>query len=214
MRGMASQRASPPVPDAGRDWGGILREMHAEVDRGLAGAIRREEKRRGRRLACRRGCDVCCRVNTDIPVYPLELAGISRHCVEGLDGPLREAVRERCAAHVRGGPCPFLVDGACAVHPVRPVACRLLAVFGERCAAGEDAWHARRADVLAPPVGLIGKAYRVMLPFHGVTKPEDQEAWLARGLLQALVRNLPELEWGSLAALMTAADRRPAGPPP
>ena len=208
---MPDEFASDPGPAAAPDWGPMLREMHAEIDRGIAGAIRREGKRRGRHLACSRGCDVCCRVNSDIPVFPIELAGISRHCVEGLEGAVREAVRESCATHERGGPCPFLVAGMCAVYPVRPLACRLLAVFGTPCAEGEDAWHARRGDVLAPPAGLVTKAYRAMLPFHGVTKPQDQESWLARGLLRTLVRNLPELEWATLAALMMAADRRAAG---
>jgi len=185
--------------------------MHEEVDRGVAEAVRRERKRRGRVPACREGCDVCCRVNTDIPVFPLELAGISRHCVEQLRGARRDAVRDRCASHGGGASCPFLVAGACAVYPVRPAACRLLVVFGTRCAEGEDAWHARRADVLAPPPGLLPRVYRVMLPFHGVTAEADQEAWLARGLVEALARNLARLDWRSLARLMAQADARPAG---
>jgi Fe-S-cluster containining protein len=182
--------------------------MHAAVDRGIASAVRREEKRRRARLACRRGCASCCRVNTDIPVFPVELAGISRFCTEELAGDARGEVRRQCAAHARGGPCPFLVAGACAVYPVRPTACRLLGVFGAPCAEDEDAWHARRDAVLVPPPALLERAYRIMLPFHGVTEPADQDLWLARGLVRTLAANLPALDWRSLAGMMRAFEER------
>ncbi len=199
---MSHETVRPATAGGGPAWEPVLRAMHDEIDRGVARAVRNEVKRRGRRLACRRGCDVCCRVNADIPVFPLELAGISRHCVESLAGALRAEVRERLAGRGPGAGCPFLVGGACAVYPVRPAACRILAVFGTPCAEGEDAWHARRADVLPPPPGLLGRAYRIMLPFHGVVAPEDQEDWMARGLVDTLARNLPGLDWRSLARLM------------
>lgn len=207
----ASDRQAPPGEPA---WAATLRAMHDEVDRGVSRAVQRVQRRSGRRIACRRGCAACCRVNTDIPVFPVELAGISRHCVEALRGALREEVRRRCAAHEPGAPCPFLVAGGCAVYPVRPTACRLLAVFGAPCAEGEDAWHARRADVLPPPAGLLERAYRIMLPFHGVTAAGDQDAWLARGLVDALARNLPRIDWRSLARLMGGAGARGGGGEP
>ena len=156
--------------------------MHALVDAGIENAVRAEERRRGARRACRRGCAVCCRTQSDIPVFQIELAGISWYCAEKLAGPAREAVRARLAGHAPGGPvAPFSWSDACAVHPVRPMACRLFTVFGRPCAEGEDPFHARRADLLAPPPGLLARAYRVMLPFHGVTEPHDQEDWLERG---------------------------------
>jgi hypothetical protein len=97
------------------------------------------------------------------------------------------------------------VERACAVHPVRPLACRLFTVFGRPCAEGEDPFHARRADMLAPPPGLLGRAYRELLPFHGVNDPKDQQAWLDRGLVAALAVNLPGCDWRTLARLMGPA---------
>ncbi|MDX2503237.1 MAG: hypothetical protein QNL62_01985 [Gammaproteobacteria bacterium] len=38
--------------------------------------IKREEKQ-GKKLACARGCAACCRSHETIPVYPLELMGMS-----------------------------------------------------------------------------------------------------------------------------------------
>jgi len=189
-------------------WLPLLRRMQAVAEAGVEKAVRAEERRRGVRRACRRGCSVCCRHQSDIPAFPIELAGLSWYCAERLAGPARAAVRARLAAHARGGPCPFLVDDACAVHPVRPLACRLFTAFGRRCAEGEDPYHARRADLLAPPAGLLARVYREMLPFHGVHEPRDQEEWLERRLVDALAVNLPACDWRSLLAVMDRADGR------
>lgn len=187
-------------------WVPLLRRMHAVADAGIEKAVRAEERRRGARRACRRGCSVCCRHQSDIPAFPIELTGISWYCAERLDGPARATVRARLAEHARGGHCPFLVDDACAVHPVRPLACRLFTVFGRPCAEGEDPYHARRADLLAPPAGLLARVYREMLPFHGVHEPRDQEQWLERRLVDALAVNLPDCDWRSLVTVMERAN--------
>ena len=167
--------------EAKHPWLPVLLRMHALVDSGIETAVRAEERRRGVRRACRRGCDVCCRTQSDIPVFQIELAGIAWYSAEKLAGPGRDEVRAALECHVAGASeCPFLVEHACAVHPVRPIACRLFTVFGRPCAEGED-------------------------PFHGVTDPKDQETWLERGLVDTLAVNLPTRDWRSLARLMNAA---------
>jgi Fe-S-cluster containining protein len=192
-----------PADEAKHPWLPVLLRLHALVDAGIASAVRAEERRRGVRRACRLGCDVCCRTQGDIPVFQIELAGISWYSAEKLEGARRDAVREGLSRHVAGArECPFLVERACAVHTVRPMACRLFTVFGRPCAEGEDPFHVRRPDMLAPPPGLLAQAYRVMLPFHGVTEPSDQQAWLERGLVNTLAVNLPTRDWRTLARLM------------
>jgi len=196
-----------PADEAKHAWLSVLLRMHARVDTGIATAVRSEERRRGVRRACRSGCDVCCRTQGDIPVFQIELAGISWYSAEKLEGKSRVAVRAGLVRHAAGDrECPFLVERACAVHPVRPIACRLFTVFGRSCAEGEDPFHMRRADMLAPPQGLLARAYREMLPFHGVTDPQDQETWLERGLVKTLAVNFPDCNWQSLARLMDTAD--------
>ena len=203
---MTTTERRPSTAEAQRlPWLPLLTRMHRVVDAGVEAAVRAEERRRGARRACRRGCAVCCRHQSDIPAFPIELVGISWYCAERLEDAARQTVREQLGRHTRGGPCPFLVDDACAVHPVRPTACRLFTVFGRRCAEGEDPYHERRADLLAPPPGLLGRAWREMLPFHGVTTPEDQREWLERRLVDALAVNLPACDWGSLVRVMDAA---------
>lgn len=185
-------------------WLPPLLRMHALVDAGIERAVRAEERRRGERCACREGCAVCCRIQSDIPAFQIELAGLSWYCAEKIGGPARDAVRGNLERHVRGDTlCPFLRGGSCAVHPLRPMACRLFNVFGRPCADGEDPFHERRGQMLQSPPGLLARAYRLMLPFHGVTDPGDQQAWLERGLVRTLAVNLPDCNWQSLARLMT-----------
>ncbi len=195
-----------PADEAKHPWLPVLLRMHALLDDGIAAAVRVEERRRALRRACSRGCDVCCRTQGDIPVFQIELTGISWYCVEKLEGAARTAVREALERHAPGArECPFLVEHGCAIHPVRPMACRLFTVFGRPCAEGEDPFHVRRADLLAAPPGLLPRAYRVMLPFHGVTDSKDQETWLERGLVNTLAVNLPTRDWRTLTRLMASA---------
>jgi len=48
------------------------------------------------------------------------------------------------------GECPFLLDGRCAVYPLRFFACRQFFIFGAACAADEDVWETRREDIPCP----------------------------------------------------------------
>jgi hypothetical protein len=68
--------------------------------------------------------------------------------------------------------------------------------------------------MLAPPPGLLARAYRVMLPFHGVTDEKDQDDWLQRGLVKTLAVNLPACDWRSLARVMDDARRNQGLPGP
>jgi uncharacterized protein len=113
----------------------LLLEAYAIVDAGIHEAIRREEKQ-GRALACHKGCAACCRSHTTIPVYPLELIGINWYVVEKITGPLREQLKIQLRDHKKGEPCPLLMDNACTVHPLRPMACRQFNVFDKVCTEG------------------------------------------------------------------------------
>jgi Fe-S-cluster containining protein len=64
--------------------------------------------------------------------------------------PGRDVLRDRLAHSAAGGACPFLIDKACSIHPVRPIGCRQFNVFTAPCAPGEDPYYTRRDDVLVP----------------------------------------------------------------
>lgn len=203
------QRLAFDVDEAVFPWLTPLLDAYHTIDRGVAAGIARE-RRRGRQLACAKGCSHCCRSHTTIPVYPLELVGLTWYATEQLAEPLRSPVRGQLRAHHKGEPCPFLVDGVCAVHPMRPMACRQFNVFGRACAEGEDAYYSRRQDVLTPNPKYADEAFFTMLPFYGVQNPDQRRQLIENGAAQRMAQVLQECSWASVADKMDDYDRRRA----
>lgn len=199
------QRLTYPRAETAQPWLAALLDAYHVIDRGVREAVRREE-RQGRRLACGRGCAACCRSHQDIPLYPLELMGLYWYCIEQLGGELRRRLQRQLADYQGVGACPFLVDEACSVHPLRPMACRQFNVFDRVCAEGEDAYHRRRQDVMTPIRRFADAAFDRLLPFYGVkTKRERREA-IGSGRVHALARPLRGVDWSRLAQRMQATE--------
>lgn len=195
------QRLSYPEAESVHPWLGALLDAYHEIDLGVHEAVRREE-RQGRALACGRGCAACCRSHKDIPVYPLELMGLYWYCNERLTGELRERLRQQLTNYTSGGACPFLVDDACSVHPMRPMACRQFNVFDRVCAEGEDAFHTRRKDVMTPIARFADAAFDRLLPFYGVKGKRERREAIRTGRVHALAQVLQGLDWSRLAERM------------
>lgn len=70
------------------------------------------------RLACKKGCDDCCR---HLSLFPVEAFALSR-AFSRLDGPCREKILDQ--AGQTDGACPLLVDHVCMVYDARPIICR------------------------------------------------------------------------------------------
>jgi uncharacterized protein len=202
-------RISFPKDEARQRWLPLLLKAYAIIDAGVTEAVAAEESK-GSRLACRKGCAACCRSHTTIPVYPLELIGITWYTVEKVEGELRGKLTAQFEAHRRGEPCPMLVDEVCAVHPLRPMACRQFNVFGRICAEGEDAYYTRRAEVLTPIKAYADAAFDAMLPFHGIEDEAKRRELIGSGAIHGLVKVLQEYDWNKLAARMRAFDKRQA----
>jgi hypothetical protein len=191
--------------DEGRlPWLGPLLDAYHRIDQGVHEGVRREEAQ-GRHLACAKGCSACCRAHLTIPVYPLELMGLYLYCGERLEGHLRDRLAAQLDAFAPNSACPFLVDGGCAVHPMRPIACRQFNVFDRVCDEGEDAFHSRRGDVLTPLRRYADDAYDLMLPFYGVKDRKERRAAVKSGRIHSLARVLQGLDWTKLAQRMGQA---------
>jgi Fe-S-cluster containining protein len=212
FRDARAARLMFPDDESRQAWLPLLLEAVAIVDAGVGEAVGREEKQ-GRQLACHKGCAACCRSHTTIPVYPLELIGITWYAVEHLAGATREQLKQQLRAHRKGEPCPLLVDNACSIHPLRPLACRQFNVFGRVCAEGEDAYYTRRADVLTPLRDYADAAFDVMLPFYGVQTSAERKRLIESGRVHQLVKVLQDYDWPKLAGRMLAFDEQRAAAP-
>lgn len=198
-------RLSFPEDERRLPWLGMLLDAYHIADEGVAEAVRREQ-RQGRQLACAKGCSACCRAHTTIPVYPLELVGLTWYAAEHIAGPIRSSLKAQLRGHVEGEPCPFLVDGVCAIHPLRPLACRHFNVFGQVCAEGEDAYYTRRGDVMTPIKRYMDDAFYTMLPFYGVAKSAERRRFIKRGAMHSLAKVLQQCNWSSVAEKMDAME--------
>lgn len=195
--------------EARLEWLPPLLDAYHITDRGVAEGIQLMT-RKGHRLACAKGCAHCCVTHRSIPAYPLELVGISWYATEKLVGAIREDLKKALRAHQPGDPCAFLLEGACAIHPMRPMACRQFNVFNTPCGPGEDAYYTRREDVMTPNRKFADEAFYTMLPFYGVKNKADRRRVVKEGAQHAMAKDMQSLNWLSLANKMLEFDiRRP-----
>lgn len=195
------RRLSFPGEEKIHPWLSMLIDAYCIVDKGVARAIG-DELKKGRKIACEKGCSHCCTTHQDIPVYPMELVGLSWYVTEKKKGPEREALKRQLRFHNKNDPCPFLLEGVCAIHPMRPMACRQFNVFGRACSKGEDPYYTRREDVLPPVKKYVDQAFYLMLPFHGVEKESERIKVVESGAIHGTVRVLQTCNWKSLAEKM------------
>jgi len=203
----SSRQLSFPTDEAVHPWLSRLLEAYHITDAGVCEGVRREELQ-ARKLACGKGCAACCRSHKDIPVYPLELVGISWYVTEKVAGPVRKQLQEQLLDYTAQAGCPFLVDDVCSIHAMRPMACRQFNVFDTVCSEGEDAWHTRRQDIMKPLKEYTDQAFDVMLPFYGIEKKSERRKVIREGSLHSTARVLKDCNWTSLAEKMQQHDNR------
>jgi len=201
------KRLQFPLNEAVHQWLTPLLDSYFVADTGIHKAIAKETKK-GRELACAKGCSSCCKTHKDIPVFPLELVGITWFVTEKIEGETRQRLKQQLQQHQTLGACPFLVDDACSIHPLRPLACRHFNVFGQVCAEGEDAYHSRRQDVLVPIKQYKDEALQVTLPFYGDIDAREQKKLIESGALNNLARAMKDCHWESLPEKMNAFEER------
>ncbi|UCH80920.1 MAG: YkgJ family cysteine cluster protein [Nitrospiraceae bacterium] len=196
-----SKRFSFPEDEKRLPWLSMILDAYHIVDRGISASIE-SEKKKGRKLACAKGCSSCCATHKDIPLYPLELQGLIWFVTEKFSGPDRELLKNRLESFKRDRACPFLIKNACSVHPVRPMACRQFNVFDIPCKENEDPFHTRRHDVMDPVKRYVDQAFFIMLPYHGIDKESDRIKYIEAGEMHNMVRELHGCNWRALAEKM------------
>ncbi len=204
------KRLSFPDEEKKYSWLKLLLDAYFIIDRGVAVSIE-SGQRKGRKPACRRGCAACCSTHKDIPVYPLELRGISWYVTEKTAGRAREMLKKQVSGLKKTSSCPFLLEGACSIHPLRPMACRQFNVFGMPCKEGEDPYYTRRRDVMDPVKKYVDQAFFLMLPFYGIEKQSERIRIVETGAFHKMVKELHSCDWRLLAVDMEIFERRNKG---
>ena len=208
MSGPDSFRVRFPEDEARLPWLSLLLDAYAAVDAVLARAVRQEEVRRGAGLACLAGCSHCC-VGQSVLATPLEVEGMAWYATARVQGAERVALKRRLLRPPTPGPplCPFLIEGRCAVYPVRPFPCREFLVFGVPCGPGEDIVASRPEDVLRPPGEAVRAAQALALPYYGAEGARaEQEGDLGRFFL-SVSSVVSACDWSGVYRFMAATDR-------
>lgn len=147
-------------------------------------------------IACRRGCDACCR---HLSLFWVEGVALAQ-ALDALSEPVAERIRERARRAVADGTCPLLEAGACLLYAARPIICRthglpLLAGEGEARSIDYCPENFRGIDSL--PAGAVIDLDRlnttlaainalfVSEVFHG-SPPEQERLTIAKALLLEL----------------------------
>jgi Fe-S-cluster containining protein len=203
-KGGLSRRVHFPEEEKRLPWLPMLLEAYAIADTGIAVALRDAEKKQKKKVACGKGCGNCCEHQKDLPLYPHELVGIYWYVSEQLPATTRDMLKRRLAAHTADLPCPFLIDGACAIHPLRPIGCRQFNVFTTPCAPGEDPYYTRRNDVLVPLADYTDRAFAVVLPFYNMQRGGDRSQ--AIKLIRAQIMNLQTFNWDTLVSMIDKSE--------
>lgn len=199
-------RAFFPEHEALYPWLSTLLDALAVIDRGIQETLDNEEHRPRRDVACDRGCHACC-VAQMIPVSPLEISGLSWYATEMLQGEQRNHVK-RLLVKTRHKGCRFLHQGACAVYPLRPIACRQFIVYGTPCAAAEDVFVTRNEDVFKPNPEYKRRADAIMLPHYGFKSREMIDQALQEQHIRKASQLLFACDWKALYRRMAARDKR------
>lgn len=195
-----STRVHFPEDEKRIPWLPFLLDAYAVADTGISVAIRQEEKKGKKKLACGKGCGSCCAHQKDLPLYPHELVGIYWYASEKMAPGARDLLRERLFLHAAGAACPFLAEDSCSIHPIRPIGCRQFNVFTQACAPGEDPYYTRRHDVLVPIADYTDRAFACVLAFYRL--PQEGDISRSIRLVRSQIMNLQTFDWKKLAALL------------
>lgn len=206
-----AERFSAPEAESRHPWlAAVLDAFHVSDQRTEAHLARLAKA--GRTPACRAGCHACC-LDPAVPFTEPELNAIAWYATEALAGAQRDVVRRQLEGHAARRACPFLVEGSCAVYPVRPLSCRHYLVARQACVPDEDPAATRPGDVIGLPRETVVKpAVMRLMDFHGFPTTRAKEKAFDAGFMVRHARLMRDVDWSGLASAMAEADA--AGGPP
>jgi len=109
--------AVTPAPDM--TWHDLLKNYHQLIQR-VDGLCRQITGEFITDIACKEGCDACCR---HITLFPVEAAVLAL-ALNDLSPEQNCGIRERARNASPATPCPLLNAGRCQLYQFRPLICR------------------------------------------------------------------------------------------
>jgi len=190
-------RVRYPEDEAANPWLSFLLDAYHIQDTGIAVELEQEKKRRQEKLGCRRGCGTCCQRPT-VPATEPEINGIEWYINNKMPEDLRETVKKEILTRGKSLKCPFNVDGVCCIYPVRPIACRLLYVFGEPCIPNHDIYKYRAKDIWTHSRDLGRRITFALLPLYGITAAAEMNEAFDAGFLAEHTISMLEQPWAEI----------------
>lgn len=203
-------RFSYPEDEASYPWLSVLLDAYHLTDAGIEVELAEEIKKRKQQPGCHRGCYICC-LKADVPISPLEKAGIDWFVTEKLSGDARHILEEQLEFHEVIPHCPFIVDSVCSIYPVRPLGCRIFFVFGTPCETPASIGTTRKADIWSHSRELARRVAMIMLPYDDITSVSDKEFAFENGFIFSNMTLLRSQDWEQIAARMREIDKKAAG---
>lgn len=170
-------------------------------------AVVDETVKSGVQFACAKGCGYCC--SLEVSSFPQETFRIAR---ELSARPDREAIVAKLAEHVaqnpRGTdrlerqPCPFLVDQACSIYDVRPLACRkCVSLDVERCRQMSETVPSDKAMYYKTEAITLG----MVAAYERIKRPSAPHEFIS-SLLSAMNDPTAEERWWNGEDVFASAD--------
>ena len=186
-------RFSAPEAEAKYKWLKVILDTFYVSD-ALLEAHLENLARKGTKPACHKGCHACC-LKPTVPFTEPELRAISWYASEVISGELRPVVRQRLLAHDQHLECPFLVDKACSIYPVRPLICRQFLVKEKPCEIGEDV-------IRLPREGVVRPVAMRLLDHYGFKTQRAKQKAFESGFIVDQARPMHEYNWTHIAKTM------------
>jgi len=170
-----AERVHYPEFEQRHPWLVRLLDAYHLSDAATRADLAREAAKRGVAVACGPGCRNCC-VDQCIPVTEFEVLGIWWYVSEIMAGEAQEELAQRLLGHGQVGECAFLMQGRCAVYPLRPFVCRQYHVFGRPCGPGENVFETRPGAAFRGAQDSGRELAWQIIPLYGVA--EENVDWL------------------------------------
>jgi Fe-S-cluster containining protein len=71
-------------------------------------------------IACKKGCDLCCR---NLSIFPVEALSLAL-ALQQLPSTMQQRIHQKAAAAISDMSCPLLEEQACTLYAFRPIICR------------------------------------------------------------------------------------------